>query len=680
MPLVRVTVTGWLLLGCISTAPLAAQQWDDSTVTALVARGIAARQQTQPDTSLVSYQTRAHGFVFFLAQAGRSLEGTPRLIKADELDVEVYWHAPATSKQRILGWRDGRWLPTDINYHRDHLGIVTSNFGDLIRLGDGDEVLDVPHPLSPAGPGLYQFRLRDSVEIQGRDRPMRLLEVEVRPRDPAAPRVIGTLSLEVESGALVRFRFGFTPAAYRERSLEDISVVLENAQVDRRWWLPWRQEIEIRRKVTWFDFPARSIIRGRWEIGEYDLNVAISPQALRGPAIGGLVAPRPDSTRWTQPLADAVRDAGRPVEQQDLKQVRAEVDQLLRERLHPPPRLRPGVPAVSDLLRVNRVQGLTLGAGAGLELSRGVELRVRSAFGTTDGRLTGAAGLRRARGSTEWSISGSRTLRDIADAPIISPLVNSMLAQEGGRDQGDYTLVTSAFAGVTHRRRLSRVGLSAGFEESRSVVAEATPAHGTYRPNPALGVGGLAIGRLSLSTGSESLDRERRSQLDLQLEGATGDRDYLRATGGVELLRPAGPGGVLLRLEGGAATAELPGYRSFAIGGWGTLPGERFRAWGGRRYALGRMEYQFSVPFPALSLGAFASTGNSIVVAPFVAAGAAGGSVSNTPWRPTAELRPVAGVALEWFQRLIRVEGGVSLRTGEFGLTVDVAREWWEIL
>jgi hypothetical protein len=40
----------------------------------------------------------------------------------------------------------------------------------------------------------------------------------------------------------------------------------------------------------------------------------------------------------------------------------------------------------------------------------------------------------------------------------------------------------------------------------------------------------------------------------------------------------------------------------------------------------------------------------------------------------------VAGVALEWFMRLIRVEAGFGLRDGEFGLTVDVNRDWWGLL
>ena len=127
----------------------------------LVRRAVDRRLAVQADSSLTSYRARAHGFLFFLAQVGEGLAQPPKLVKADQLEVEVYWQAPNHSKQVILGWRDGAFLPTDINYHRDHLGIVTNNFGNVIRIGEGDEVRDVVHPLSPAGLTAYDFALTD---------------------------------------------------------------------------------------------------------------------------------------------------------------------------------------------------------------------------------------------------------------------------------------------------------------------------------------------------------------------------------------------------------------------------------------------------------------------------------------------------------------------------------------
>ncbi len=669
----------WLTL---LPAPLAAQRWNDAEALALVSRGIAARQRTQPDSTLTSYRTRAHGFVFFLAQAGQGLVQPPRLIKADELDVEVYWQAPATSKQVILGWRDGRWLPTDISYHRDHLGIVTNDFGDRIRIGEGDEVRDVVHPLAPDGPASYEYRLADSVRLSGRDGVLRLQEVEVRPRDRRQPLVAGTLSLDAATGTLVRFRFSFTPAAYLDNSLEDISIVLENARLDDRWWLPWRQEIEIRRRVTWLDFPLRSIIRGRWEIGDYELNVAVPPAVLRGPAIAGLRAPRDSGHPWPGPLADAVTGVARPVEAQDIEAVRSEAARIVGAGMLTG--LRPeriGVPALSDLVRVNRVQGLTLGLGGAFDLGSGATLRPRAAFGTSDERLTGDLRLEATPSGLHLGISAGRAVRDIADRPLISGVVNSLLSQEGGRDHGDYVLVDHI--GVRLGARLGgNASLSAGaaHERTRSLAVAASPAGGRYRSNPALGTGSIEVARLGLRIERASLDR--RSDLDLELaaEAGAGSRDYLRGAVHLSALAPLGPGGLRLRVQAGAGSAELPAHRSFVMGGWGTLPGTPFRAWGGRRLVLGALEYRFPVPFPAISLGALASTGSTMTLAPFVAAGWAGGGVGGVPWRPSGRIRPVAGLAAEWFHQLLRADLGISLETGRLGLMVDAGRAWWEVL
>ncbi len=672
---------GLALLGG-ATAPLAGQGWNDSAAVALVQRGIAARARAEPDSSLKSYHTRAHGFVFFLAQVGQQLQGPPRLIKADELDVEVYWRAPGTSKQVILGWRDGRWLPTDINYHRDHLGIVTSNFGDLIRIGEGDEVKDVVHPLSAEGPSLYEYRLADSVRVRSRSGTLLLQEIEVRPRDPSAPRVIGTLSLEVGTGDLVRFRFSFTPSAYLDSSLEDISIALENAQLDQRWWLPYRQEVEIRRRATWLDFPARSIIRGRWEIGDYDLNIVVPPRVLSGPPIGGLRAPRDTGGTWTTPLAEAIAGVEKPVEREDLDAVRDEVTHLAEGKLLSGlPRARLGLSSISDLARVNRVQGLALGAGAAFQVAPRLTIRPRFAVGTSDGRLLGDLSTTWVRTGTTIAATAGRRLTDIADQPIVSGVTNSILSQEGGRDLGDYVLLDAANLSVTQRLEDGiTFSLGAGVVRSRSVSATASPAHGHYRPNPALGAGTIGVARFGLRYRSANLTGRSAVGVSLTGEGGTGDRDYLRGTAAVDWLIPAGPGGVQFRAEGGLGTRELPEYRSFAIGGWGTLPGEPFRAWGGRTMALASIEYRLPVPFLALPLGPFVSTGNEITLAPFLSAGWAAEGIAGLPWRPSGRLRPVAGLALEWFHHLLRVEGGISLRTGAFGLSVDFSRAWWDVL
>ncbi len=671
---------GALLLALAS--PAAAQSWDAPDALALVRRAVGQRAAVEADSMLRSYRTRAHGFVFFLAQVGEGLAEPPRLIKADELDVEVYWQAPDHSKQVVLGWRDGTFLPTDIEYHRDHLGIVTNNFGDVIRIGEGDEVRDVIHPLSRAGPLVYHYALGDSLTIRTGSGEVTVREVQVRPRSFARPLVVGTMFIDAETAELVRFRFSFTPAAYLDRQLEDITIALENARFEGRWWLPYRQEIEIRRRASYFDFPARGIIRGRWEIEDYDINVAVPPEVLFGPGIGGLMRPQPGDSGWDVPLSQAIADVAAPINEQDMDALRVEVERIAGSRaLGGLAASRLATGSLSDLARVNRVQGLALGFGGVLGIGGRGRLRSQIGYGTSDDRVTGGLELLAGAGATQVSFGAERRVRDFADIPVISPALNSLLAQEAGDDYGDYVLLQRATAGVRHRLDgRTSVELQLAVEESRSVGVSSSPANGSYRPNPPLGAGTFRVARLGLERASGGMAVERDFQGRLALEAGEGDGEYLRAAAEWRWLTGAGPGQLLTRFYLGAGTSRLPAYRSFVLGGRGTLLGEPFRAFGGRTMALGHAEWRFQVPVPSLALGSFAGTGRHLTLAPFLAAGWADRQLVGLPWGETDGIRPVAGLAAEWLMGLLRVEVGVGLRSGDIGISVDVNRDWWGIL
>ena len=134
-----------VVLGVLSLATFASNAWAqdapawNSERTLELVRAATARRSVQlADTGLRDYTARANGYITFLAQLGTDFPAPPALIKSDQLAVEVYWGAPDRSKQRVIGRRDTLLLPTDQEYHRDHLGIIQNNFPEMIRLGDGD--------------------------------------------------------------------------------------------------------------------------------------------------------------------------------------------------------------------------------------------------------------------------------------------------------------------------------------------------------------------------------------------------------------------------------------------------------------------------------------------------------------------------------------------------------------
>src|SRR6266568_3975685 len=362
-PVLAVLALGVLL----RPAPAVAQAWNADAALALARRAVLRRGGAVADSSLHDYKAQAHGFLFFLGAFGQGLADPPRLVKADQLELEVYWKAPASSKQRVIGWRDQTQLPTDINYHRDHLGIIQNNFGAALRLGDTTTIM-LP------------------------EREVRVVTLRVRPKDFGLPRIVGTLYLDAETADLVRMAFNFTPRSYLDAELEDVSIVLDNALWERRYWLPYRQEIEIRRRATWLDVPVRGIIRARWEIDGYILNLGLANSWFAGDEITFLPKAERDSFPWKEPLGAALQEIAEPVRQNDLERVRAEVEQIAGRRVLTGLKgRRLGVRGVSDLLHANRVEGLA--AGAGLVVRGGGErreLRARASYGFADHRAKGA--------------------------------------------------------------------------------------------------------------------------------------------------------------------------------------------------------------------------------------------------------------------------------------------------
>ncbi len=665
--------------------PLNAQEWNDPATTELVARAIARRVGGGSDSGggLARYQTTAHGFVFYLVQAGSGLSAPPHLARADELKVEVYWEAPGRSKQTIRGWRNGAFLPSEMYYHRDHLGIVTNNYGDLIRLGDGDEVRDIVHPLSVPGRAAYDFALTDSLRIRANALEVSVHVVQVRPRDSTQPRVVGSLYLDVRTGELIRFSFTFTPSAYLESSIEDITVVLEHALHGGHFWLPWRQEIEIRRRTAGLGFPLRGVIRTRWEIGEYTFNEQVVPRELSGDAIAGLQKPGGPDSLWTVPFEKALAGAAAPVTYQDLDAVRVAFGKVVAGRvLSGLPAAQVALESVSDLFRVNRVQGIRLGVGARWAL-RGPHFNLHPSigYGTSDHRWNYTMEVQAPRGPTDFALTVSRQIRDFSDTPAISPLLNSFLAQEWGHDHGDYVLAQRIAGEITHRlSSRTRFRAEVAREQTTSVGTTASPARGTYEPNPDLGAGTYYVGRLLAERTEAGVLGQSEWSGRVMVEAGTGPAGYGRAAFRLGWVRPFGSHALAVEMEGGSGTAELPRYRGFVFGGRGTLPGEGYRAFGGRTIALARAEWRIEVPVPSLRLGTFATTGPTAMLAPFIGLGWAGRAQPGVPWVGSAGVRPVVGVAGEFFMHLIRLEAGWALRTRHFGVTLDLSRAWWSIL
>jgi hypothetical protein len=681
-----------ILATIIFTNVLGAQQtWNDPRTRELVERATERRASQIADTALADYKATAHGYVTFLAQFGEGFPDPPKIVKADELGLEVYWRAPDLSKQRIMGRRDTLLLPTDINYHRDHLGIVQNNFRNIIRIGEGDEVQDVPHPLSATGLEVYDFAIHDSLQIRLGPRVLDVYEVKVRPKDDRQPRAVGAVYIDRETGEVVRMAFSFTRAALIDKDLEDVSVVLENALIEGRFWLPRRQEIEIRRTGSWLDYPARGIIRGRWEICCYEVNKGIPASYFTGPEI--VMAPSGERALHPFPFVGHILDSLPPdvraVTDDDVKKVQEEARALVRTQALARSRsFAFSARHVSDIARFNRVEGLGLGSGFLQRVGAGFAVAASGRYGFSDEQFKGRGALEYRTGAgSSLILAAERQYRDVSEEQETSLVRNTIAAQEFGSDYTDtYDAQALSLSGSVARFGW-RPSFELAYERHEPLAVHAQPANGSFEPTiPALSLHesrltvGLDRGATLTFAGYElgahlSVSAIRRASPVNSQPG-----DFLRPSLVLDLQKPFGSNRLLFHtIAAGVFTGDtLPAQHLVYLGGPTSGPGYDFHEFVGRGGVSQRIEYRFLAPFFGIPLGRFGRAPGTITLAPFATTvwidRAADFKPSRQGWYPGVGLG-----ALTLFD-VLRLDVARGLRNGRWTFSVDIGRDFWSVL
>ena len=686
----RTTVRVLLLI--VGASKLGAQQtWNDARTRALVERATERRALQLADTGLVDYKATAHGYVTFLAQFGEGFPEPPKIVKADELGLEVYWRAPDLSKQRIMGRRDTLLLPTDINYHRDHLGIVQNNFRNIIRIGEGDEVQDVPHPLSATGLETYDFSIRDSLQIRIGTRVLDVYEVLVRPKNDRQPRAVGAVYIDRETGEVVRMAFSFTRAALMDKDLEDVSVVLENALIEGRFWLPRRQEIEIRRTGSWLDYPARGIIRGRWEICCYEVNTGIPQSYFTGPEI--VMAPPEERASKPFPFNGRILDSLPPdvraVTDEDVKKVQEEARALVRQQALARSRsFALSARHISDIARFNRVEGLALGSGFLQRVGGGLAIAASGRYGFSDKEAKGRGAIEYRTGAgSSLILAAERQYRDVSDDPETSLVRNTIAAQEFGSDFTDTYDVRGVSLAASLARSGWRPSLEVAYERHEPLLVHARPATGSFEPTiPAVALretrATLGLDRPTTLTFSgyelgahltvSAIRRESR------LNAFPGK--YLRPSLVLDLERPFGTSRLLVHtIASGVFSGDpVPAQHLVYLGGPTSGPGYEFHEFVGRGGVSQRIEWRFLAPFVPIPLGRYGRAPGAITLAPFATAvwvdRSAPFKAARQGWYPAIGLG-----ALTVFD-VLRLDVARGLRNGRWTFSVDIGRDFWSVL
>ncbi len=663
-----------LLLGAalVLTVPgaLAAQArsaWNDPVVLRLVERARELRASTVVDSAFRSYKAEGRGYVYFFFD--RPDSDVRNLVKADQVALDLFWKAPDSTRQVIVGQRDQKLLPTDIRYHIDHLTVVQDDYGDRIRVGDGDEVAAVLHPVGPGSESVYDFLLADSLSISYAGGEVHVYEIRVRPRDLDRPGFVGTLYVDRSSGAIVRMNFSFTPASYVDPYVDHIRIALDNSLWMERYWLPYKQEVEIRREIPMLDFRLGSVIRSRFEIRGYEFNVDLPPITFLGGRVGALSPARRAAFHFDRGLFDDIEEEGL-TPSPSLEEVRTQVRQVVEDRglsgLHP---LRFRLEAVSDFARYDRAEGLRVGGGLSLRPRGDLVTHLWAGYAFGRRKPSATVSLSRDVGAVEPTVEAYwDEMRDIGGYPGSTPLENTITSLSGHEDYTDPFFSRGAALTLRHGDA-GGASVSFRYEEQRSArdVVSDDPADTDYRPVRTIEEGRL--GSVALHA-PFALPGGGDAQLNGRV-GRLGSRTFGSVSADVlwDLKSPLHAWSGEVSLGGGALTSRAPAQWTYLLGGRWTLPGQDYRSFAGDRYWLARAEATVPVWAPYVSVRALGAVGATYLTA---------ARPLPLDWVATDSdgLRGSLGGGLAFGWDALRVDVAHGVRGGGWEALFSVAREF----
>ncbi len=359
------------------------------------------------------------------------------------------------------------------------------------------------HPLASDGPTWYHYALTDSVRLflpSGRE--LRMLKVEVVPLSTGASLIVGNMWLDAETAEVVRFTFRFVGTGMWEipESPEDssgartankiinrilsVDADIEYSLQDGRYWMPYRQVVSGRIQIPIISdivipFEAKTTFQD-YEINtgtpvvftvpdddsaemrdEGEANIVISStNDGRGRryfndstktvdytgywAGGRFQVHRPpadslDSYAWTDSLTLDPEEG----DDERIREAEAEVARLaegLSSDMTGIRRRGIAYERFADILRFNRVQGLSVGLGYQVKVPGVSFTNVMGTvrYGIADGKLNGRLSLIRDAPGGRLTVSGHYEVVEVDRFFRVKTLGNSVNALFTSHDNADY--------------------------------------------------------------------------------------------------------------------------------------------------------------------------------------------------------------------------------------------------
>lgn len=498
---------------------------------------LARHRHATLDSTLYDYRSRLNTLVS-VAFTSDPL-APPKLLVASELASEVAWQRAGGLQVTMLGQRYvtsfGPEAEAGLDFSRPWF--VATAPGDSLRLLGG---IDIPnraavHPFAAGAERYYTYESGDTVTLFVADRQIDLIEVQVTPTRGDEALVVGSLWVDAASGDLggMQIRFvgrrlwdgGDEGSEWANRILS-VSASMQQGLWEGRYWLPYRQEVELMVRIPFIGSFALPIIF-RNEFDRYLINTGqpiawASPDSMRAgddpsttydqgatvwlragheperlelpdSAHGSGAYPRRDATQvragsaeggweiirppddtlltydeWERPLETPASELTLPSAEDLERRARALSNDIVGRKL-----LVTQYDRLPDMIRYNRVESLASGFAVRYDIPRRAfwSLGAGVSFGLADLEPKGRLDIRYDAPSRRVELVGFSELHvaGLALSDRKRAFGNSLRAFFLGRDDADYYRASGAALMLDRRWNWLRGRLGLGFEDHRSV-------------------------------------------------------------------------------------------------------------------------------------------------------------------------------------------------------------------
>jgi len=619
-------LTAALLLAGQVAAATPDTSYQLSPLAKLVAAASAANRVVPP--ALAGYEAMIESEVAVLintptgpdgAVAGTAAATTELAAQIEQFQLSAAWSRDGSFRPRVVGYRARQLSPmvsamtilprpwTAPALYGDRLSLV---FGGQPSFRSGDTTrtpIPAVHPFAEDRDEYYTFAGGDTAATMTvGTRTLHVVRIVVEPRAVRRGVMLfaGEVMVDGATGAIVRMRGrirtvsppGLSPAERLVRFVGQVQEVayidFENAEYDAQFWLPRKQRLEYQVLTGLTEARATIRVQSVWRAVNVGLRQGATASAgdTLGPRRYGMeMAPGDSASQWSSWRNDIgvlTADASA-----------RDFDDVAPPEFRPsgPPRWRWQARGFTDVLRLNRVEGLFLGASGLLDLrqsSPGTTVRMFGGWAFGPGSAKGGLEAAKVHGAWVTNLRAERQLASTNDLSMALGLGGgNALGALFGREDYDWVDRRILSLGLTRElgtRHASSVRAELGVASDRRFSDEMAdgPIAGEFRPNRPIDAGRYVRSRVRLDLGRNIITSPLASGVGttVEYERGDGDLDWQRAQ--LQILAQRMIGRLALAARARSAVVlgdEIPTQQVLEVGGVEGLPGYDYKEFAGDR-------------------------------------------------------------------------------------------------